>query len=103
MISSRILARISESMMCPETSTTSLTLMGLRNYSGSAGRSRLVERNLVDPDGGDRLQAAPAGAPHAAYDDLGGTGGGGGPRGAGEGGRPRAHAHREQHQPRGWG
>src|SRR2546425_10422318 len=100
MISSRILARMSESMMCPETSITSLTAIGLRNYSGSAGRSRLVEGNLVDPDRGDGLEAGLAVVPEVAHHDLDDPGGGDGQQGADEAGQLHAYEDGEEDEER---
>src|SRR5260221_13364640 len=108
MISSRILARIRESMMGPETSTTSVALMVPEGYSGRAGRSRVWrwadgdpgDRRLVDADGGDGLETLLAVVPQGPDHHLDGPGGGGGQQGADEAGEFDAGRRREEHEPR---
>src|SRR3954465_11064323 len=113
MISSRILARISESMMWPETSTTSVALMTAEGYSGRAGWPRVFggpdrnpgdrnpgDRGLVDADGGDVLEPLPALVPQVADHDLDGAGGGDGQEGADEAGQFHPDEHGQQHPQR---
>src|SRR5581483_7591395 len=104
MISSRILARISESMMWPETSTTSVALMVRGGYLGRTRRPRvfrrfgrnLGDRDLVRPHGRDGFEALLALVPEVPHDDLDGAGGRDGQQRAHEAGQLDADQDRQQ-------
>src|SRR5687768_15830807 len=82
-------------MMWPETSTTSVALMDPRGYSRRAYRPRVFGRNyrdpgdrgLVDPHGGDRLEAQLSVVPQVPDDHLDDTGPRDGQQGADESGQ----------------
>src|SRR5918999_312097 len=108
MISSRIFARISESMMCPETSTTSVALIAAEGYSGRTGGPRVLrwirrdlgDRNFVDTDGRNRFEAGLALIPQVPHDHLDRSGGGDGEQRADEAGQLHPDEHRQEHEQR---
>src|SRR5688572_11875235 len=101
---SSTLARVSESMMWPSSSTTSRASvisrrLPCRLLAEDGGRWRLAHRHLVGANRGFTAQPAPPGVEDVTEDDLEHTGGRYGEQGAEEAveldARQHAHQHRE--------